>query len=64
VFAKLWTPIMRGALIHSLAEMADNPAVSPAEAFIFRSVADALKNGEPTQLQRRPAFTVIQGGAA
>jgi hypothetical protein len=52
------------ALINSLFEMADNPSVSSAEAFIFRSVADVLKNGKPAQLQRRPAFTVIQGGAA
>jgi hypothetical protein len=39
--------------------MADRPTVSPAEAYIFKTVAHALKAGKP-----RPTFTVIQGGAA
>jgi hypothetical protein len=32
--------------INSLDEMADRPTVSPAEAHIFKTVADALKKGK------------------
>jgi hypothetical protein len=45
--------------ISSLDEMADRPTVSPAEAYVFRTVADALKVARP-----KPMLTVIQGGAA
>jgi uncharacterized tellurite resistance protein B-like protein len=45
--------------ISSLDEMADRPTVSPAEAHVFRTVADALKVARP-----KPRLTVIQGGAA
>lgn len=49
--------------IRSLDEMADRPTISPAEAHIFRTVADALKIATPHQ-GGTPALTVIQGGAA
>jgi hypothetical protein len=45
--------------IRSLDEMADRPTVSPAEAHIFKIVADALKTGRP-----RPTLSVIQSGVA
>jgi hypothetical protein len=47
--------------IKNLSEMADKN-VSPAEAHVFRTVAEALQAGGAAA--RKPALTVIQGGAA
>ena len=47
--------------IRSLDEMTDRN-VSPAEAHIFRAVAEALRAGGAAA--RKPTLTLIQGGAA
>jgi hypothetical protein len=47
--------------IRSLDEMTDRN-VSPAEAHIFRAVAEALRAGGAAA--RKPTLTLIRGGAA
>jgi hypothetical protein len=48
--------------IKNLSEMADKNSISPAEAHVFRTVAEALQAGGAAA--RKPTLTVIQGGAA
>ena len=54
-------PDAAGIFIRSLEGMADRN-VSPAEAHIFRVVAEALRAGR--EAARKPMLTVIQGDAA
>ena len=54
-------PDAAGAFIRSLDGMADRD-VGPAEAHIFRAVAEALRAGGAAA--RKPTLSVIQGGAA